>query len=112
MKGVAFLGCIVCLPVLLAATCKPNPPSPVDVPIPPAPVVDASPMPPMEAGSDPCARACARYRKLGCIEGQPTPKGEQCEHVCQVVESSGVLSLNPACVAQAATCADARKCQR
>lgn len=31
-----------------------------------------------------CETACEHLRKMGCPEGQPTPSGYTCEHICRV----------------------------
>jgi hypothetical protein len=82
---------------LQAARCGP-PDDPAD---PPAP----------DAG-DPasCADACAHLEELGCEEAEPTPEGATCEEVCEAVESSGTVTLNPACVLQIETCEEIDGC--
>jgi hypothetical protein len=57
-----------------------------------------------------CADVCAKYRALGCPEGNPTAEGEACEAVCENVQSSGIVKLDLACRAGIASCADIDAC--
>lgn len=57
-----------------------------------------------------CSAACSKMRSLACPDWADTGDGARCEDVCENVESSGVMSLNPSCVADAATCDDAKVC--
>lgn len=117
---------ILLLSALLASTCQVGPfPKPSPQPEPPSPwpddptpdgQADAAPAPPppppaADAGPmRPCEAACARYAFLKCKQAQPTPDGASCVDVCENVESSGVMSLGPDCVAHAARCEDADAC--
>ena len=57
-----------------------------------------------------CERACRRLEKLGCPEAMPTPSGVTCVAVCENVEDSGVVSLDPECVARIRSCTDIESC--
>jgi hypothetical protein len=64
-----------------------------------------------DAGEDDaCARACGRLAALGCPEAEPTDAGATCVEVCRNAEASGVVTLEPDCVADAATCDDIDRC--
>lgn len=66
---------------------------------------------PIEAGTPAdCKAACDHLRSLGCEEGNPTPKGATCEDVCNSVESSGTVTLDPGCVANIAKCEEIDAC--
>ncbi len=78
--------------LLLALSCSPTPvPQPAETP--------AS-----------CSAACARWREMGCEEGQPTAEGKTCEDVCLHVGEAGI-GLDTACVQQASSCEAARSCE-
>lgn len=100
----------------LLSTCEVGPfPKPPPDPLPPSPWdarIDAGPPAPEPAPSSPCARACARFAALGCQEAQPTAAGASCAAVCENIESSGVISMDPECVARAESCSIARACGR
>lgn len=72
----------------------------------PAPPPDPEGPPPTEGE---CARACDRFRELGCEEGDPSPGGVTCEQVCENAAEEGV-SLPAACVVGADSCDAARSC--
>jgi hypothetical protein len=57
-----------------------------------------------------CERACRRLAELGCSEAQPTQCGVSCVDVCENVEGSGILSLDPECVARIHSCAEVDAC--
>jgi hypothetical protein len=57
-----------------------------------------------------CERACKRLEQLGCPEAEPTPGGVSCVTVCENVEDSGVVSLDPECVARVRSCAEIEAC--
>ena len=57
-----------------------------------------------------CERACKRLEQLGCAEAEPTPGGVSCVTVCENVEDSGVVSLDPECVARVHSCAEIEAC--
>lgn len=61
-------------------------------------------------GAHPCERACARLAQLGCPEAKPTPGGGSCVSVCQNVEDSGIVTLDPECVAKISSCAEIERC--
>lgn len=82
------------LVALLVGACSPQP-FPLDPPRPPPP--DAGTL------SD-CELACARLAELGCPEAKPTPAGASCVDVCWNAEDSGVVTLDPACVARTTSC--------
>ncbi len=87
---------------------QPEPPSPWDSP------ADAAP-PPEDldaAAHTPCYLACRQLTKLGCKEAEPTAAGATCTQVCANIESSGVVSMYPNCVAGAESCSIARACSR
>jgi hypothetical protein len=65
-------------------------------PVGPENVVDAG-------DDDACSRACRRLATLGCPE---------CVAVCRDTEASGVVSLEPECVANVASCNDIDRCVR
>lgn len=107
----------ILLASLLASSCELGPfPKPPPQPEPPSPwdsSTDAAP-PDEEvdaAAHTPCYLACQRLKALGCQEAQPTAAGATCTQVCSNVQSSGVVSMNPECVARAESCSIARKCQ-
>lgn len=77
----------------------------------PTPRPEPAPLGDSAAPGD-CSAACSHLRDLGCPAGQPTPKGASCEEVCQSTEDSGVVTLNPACVARAASCDAVDNCTR
>lgn len=86
---------------------QPEPPSPWDNP------GDAAPPEPEEvdaAAHTPCYRACKQLAKLGCPEAQPTAAGATCVQVCTNIESSGVITMGPECVATAESCSIAKAC--
>lgn len=102
---------------LLASTCEYGPfPKPPPQPEPPSPwdVGPGDAAPPDEetdaASHTPCYRACQRLKQLDCPEAKPTAAGATCTQVCQNAEDSGVVSLNPECVARAASCSIAKAC--
>lgn len=69
------------------------------------------PEPVPDAGTPPdCAAACARMTELGCEESKPTPNGSTCEEVCNNVESSGVITIQPACVVEIESCDQINGC--
>lgn len=82
---------------------QPEPPSPWDYP------TDAAPAPEEDSGS-PCAAACVTLARYGCEESKPTAGGATCTQVCENIESSGVVSMNPDCVSHAESCSIARAC--
>jgi hypothetical protein len=105
---------------LLAAAlvgCELGPfPKPPPQPEPPSPWdnwdADADP-PPDEvdaAAHTPCYLACRQLAKLGCPEAKPTAHGATCTQVCANTESSGVVSMDPECIARAESCSIARAC--
>lgn len=74
------------------------------------PPADVRPKP-VEAGTpEDCAAACAHMAQLGCEEAKPTPKGATCEDVCNNVESSGTITLSPACVVKITKCEEIDSC--
>lgn len=86
---------------------QPEPPSPWDTP------VDAAPPPPEDidgAARTPCYRACKKLEQLGCPEAKPTAAGATCLQVCQNIESSAVVTMDPECVAGAESCRIASAC--
>lgn len=92
------------LVVLLAAGCQPVP-----QPDGPRPPQDAATTVPVEPGA--CEAACDAYRRLGCPEGEPTPRGSSCEQVCWSVADGGInLAPDPACFRGASSCDEALRC--
>jgi len=66
---------------------------------------------PLDAGSPAdCKAACDRMRALKCPEGQPDDEGNTCETVCEHVESSGTVTLDPVCVTKIKSCTDIDRC--
>ncbi len=66
---------------------------------------------PVDAGTPAdCSAACQHMRELGCEEGKPTPGGATCEDVCNNVEGSGTVTLNPACVVGISRCDQIESC--
>jgi hypothetical protein len=60
---------------------------------------------PVDAGLlDDCRRACQRLAELKCPEAEPTPDGGTCVDVCWNAESSGYVTMRPACVAEITAC--------
>ncbi len=85
---------------------------PAPTPVPPAPdadasgVPDAAPLTPTDGATptlDDCSRACARLSTLGCPEALTPDGGRSCYEVCTKAEATGKFSLNPKCVAGAAS---------
>lgn len=74
---------------VLMVGCSASPP-PHPSPEPPAP--------------EACVVACERLQELGCPEGDPTPAGASCVEVCRATETSGLVTLRPACVARIQSC--------
>ena len=88
---------ILVLDGLLAARCSPGPSAPGSQPT--------------DAGDpDACAAACATLDRLGCEASNPTPEGGSCVAVCLNVETSGYVTLHPACVAVSTSCDAAAAC--
>lgn len=74
---------------------------------PPAPVSPVAVVP----GTDTdCGAACANGRKLGCEFGKDTAAGATCEAVCHNSETSSYVTMNPRCMAMAASCDAADAC--
>lgn len=93
------LGALIALPLALATACPRN-----DEWIPPRPK-------PVDAGTPAdCASACARMQELKCPEGQPDEEGTSCQVICEHVEASGTVTLDPACVTRITTCSDLDRC--
>lgn len=66
---------------------------------------------PVDAGTPAdCKAACDRMRELKCPEGAPDDEGNTCETVCEHVEQSGTVTLDPACVTKIKICADIDRC--
>ena len=78
---------------LACASCRSTPIAPEDV-------ID----------DDACSLACSRLAALGCAEAAPTDGGASCVAVCQNAQASGVVSLEPECVANVAGCDDVDRC--
>jgi hypothetical protein len=57
-----------------------------------------------------CESACENLQRLGCEEGHPTPDGDTCQDWCESVETSGFVSINPACIAAIQKCEDIDTC--
>jgi len=62
------------------------------------------------SGDVTCADVCAKYRALGCPEGNPTEEGDACEAVCENVQASGIVKLDLDCRANIASCAEIDEC--
>lgn len=103
LTALALCACQSCHPVIGPF------PGPAPQPTPPDPWVDGAPDAAPAPQSTSCAAACAHLAALGCPEAKPTPKGASCTDVCQNALGSPV-SLQPDCVAHAATCSDATAC--
>jgi hypothetical protein len=58
-----------------------------------------------------CFAVCANYRTLKCPAGDPTPDGATCETVCASAATSGLMTMNLACRATAASCDEASRCE-
>lgn len=83
--------------LLLAARCS-------DPVAPPGPE-------PVDAGTQAdCRAACDKLLALHCPEAEPTPDGGSCFDVCWNAESSGYVTINPNCVANATTCDGVEQC--
>ena len=65
---------------------------------------------PSPADPESCEAACARLAELGCPEAEPTPEGATCTEVCENVEHSGAVTLNPACVVGIDSCDELDPC--
>lgn len=59
--------------------------------------------------TEPCQRACARGRDLGCDWSVTTPAGATCEQVCEATERSGYATIHPECLAVVESCEDAER---
>ena len=57
-----------------------------------------------------CEAACDNLQRLGCEEGHPTPDGDTCQDWCESVETSGFISINPACLASIRKCEEIEDC--
>jgi hypothetical protein len=68
------------------------------------------PRPRPEPNASACSAACERLAELGCPEAETTPAGASCLEVCENVEASGTVTLDPACVAQLDAC-DLERCE-
>ena len=101
---------------LLASSCELGPfPKPPPQPEPPSPwdnPSDAQPQPEDVDGAahTPCYLACQKLKALGCPEAKPTAAGATCVQVCTNIESSGVVTMGPECVAKAESCSIAKAC--
>ncbi len=93
--------------VLLAA-CPSAPVNPV--PDADASSADARPSDLDGASVDDCTRACARLSTLGCPEALTPDGGLGCYAICAKAEATGKFSLNPHCVADAASKDAVRSC--
>lgn len=59
---------------------------------------------PVDAGTPAdCHAACEHLRELKCEEGEPE-EGVSCEEICEHVEASGTVTLDPACVLKITEC--------
>lgn len=61
-----------------------------------------------------CGKACTSYRKSGCKEGDPTPRGASCEEICENRLSEDLFPDYPArlkCIAKSTSCTEARNCK-
>lgn len=65
--------------------------------------------PPRAPLGDPCTAACANMRLLECDDWEDEPDAP-CEKVCANVQSTGVISMEPECVALVASCEEAQRC--
>ncbi len=75
--------------VLLGAHC--NGPDPDPDP-------DPGPDPPPDPAN--CTNACELMADADCPQAEPTAEGGTCVAVCENVETSGAVSLNPGCVVE------------
>lgn len=93
---------LLALVALAACVPSPQPPTPdADASGVDASSLDAAPDTPTSA----CALACANLASLACAEG----KSPACTSTCE--KANGTLTdLHPACLVNARTKADARKC--
>jgi hypothetical protein len=65
-----------------------------------------------DAGTgEPCDRACARLRLLGCPEGTPSDGGQSCVTVCQHAQGTHLTELKPECLAGAKTVLEVQACK-
>lgn len=81
----------------------------------PAPPTVAAPDPHPVDGSDHCARAEARLEALGCRDRRGDPmwvnrKGERFAQTCRTIQDEGGVFIDPACIAGAETCEEAKSC--
>ncbi len=66
---------------------------------------------PIPAGTDDdCQAACVNGRRLRCVFAENTPEGGTCEAMCHNSETSGYVSMRPACMAKATSCEQADDC--
>lgn len=70
----------------------------------PAPVIPPPPTPP--APSADCGDVCDHWRELGCQQADPSPDGQPCEVLCDVMG----YTWDKACMAAVATCAAIEDC--
>lgn len=91
-------GLVVCL----VLSCQPIP-----TPAPPSsPSQDAS-----TTQDDPtCETACQHLRSMGCLLGQPTQNGAECEAVCWAARNNG-LTWPVWCLSKAPDCETAEVCR-
>jgi hypothetical protein len=82
-----------------------NPSNPDSPPVPSS--VDTSIVTTSETQAT-CGSACSKARLLGCEEGDPTPRGQSCEYVCETYQMP--LSLRE-CFTHAQDCPTLKECQ-
>jgi len=94
----------------MQVACAPAPP-------PVAPVVEIPVEPPGDdadaaARRPSCGTACTNLRGLGCALGKPTPRGANCETVCNNVQVQNAGAGFPvACLSAARSCSIADACR-
>ena len=70
----------------------------------PAPVIPPPPTPPAPTAD--CADVCDHWRALGCSPAEPSPDGQPCEVLCDVMGDTWDLG----CVATVEACDDIDEC--
>jgi hypothetical protein len=105
MIRTVFGGYLIAAIALVACPPSPVPPDGGVDAGPPSPEIDAAP--PVEAGTSPCALACANLAAIGCKEGL----APSCTTACEHAQEARITDLHPACLAAAKTKASARACR-
>jgi hypothetical protein len=100
MKTIKFVFASFLFFLLTGSSCgsKPQPVTP------PTPIVDAGPLPDIDAGADTCTKYCGHLTDVTCA---PDPK---CLEMCKEVLQANLIRLPVTCVLGASTKDAAVKC--